>query len=84
MKSLMFPPKVFHHPSELCEVVTKGSVNGFTLCMSLVANQFSEIFDSSWNGYAAVNFLFQLIFVFLLFKFFSIHYHTQKQWKNKN
>ena len=29
-------------------------------------------------------FLFQLIFDFPLFKFISIHNHTQKQWKNKN
>ena len=28
-------------------------------------------------------FLFQLIFVFLCFKFISIHYHTPKQWENK-
>ena len=33
MKSLMIPLKVFHHPSELCQVVRKGSINGFTLCM---------------------------------------------------
>ena len=33
MKSLMIPLKVFHHPSELCEVVRKGSINGFTLSM---------------------------------------------------
>ena len=32
------------------------------------------------NIYVAVN--FQLFF--LCFQFISIHYHTQKQWKNKN
>ena len=37
-----------------------------------------------YSVYVVVNFLFQLIFVFLCFKFFSIHYHIQKQWKNKN
>ena len=34
--------------------------------------------------YVVVNSLFQVIFVFPLFQTISIHYHTQKQWKNKN
>ena len=34
--------------------------------------------------YVADNFLFPVIFVFPLFQFITIHYHIQKQWKNKN
>ena len=28
--------------------------------------------------------IYQVIFVFPLFQFITIHYHIQKQWKNKN
>ena len=34
--------------------------------------------------YVADKFLFQVISVFPLFQFITIHYHIQKQWKNKN
>ena len=34
--------------------------------------------------YVVVNFLSQVIYIFLLFQVISIHYHTHKQKKNKN
>ena len=36
------------------------------------------------NIYVVVNFLSQVIFIFPCFNFISMHYHTQKQKKNKN
>ena len=66
MKSLMFPLKVFHHPSESCEVVTKGSIKWFHIVhviKKLPAN-LVRLLTAHGHGYVAVNFLFQLIFAF--------------------
>ena len=64
MKSLMIPLKVFHHPSELCEVVRKGSLNGFTVIVHVIKKLQTN--------------LVRLLTALLCFKFIIIHYHTQK------
>ena len=66
MKSLMIPLKLFHHPSGLCEVVTKGSIKLMVLpcaCDKKLPTNLVRLLTAHGYGYVAVNFLFQLIFV---------------------
>ena len=52
------------------------------LLHKLTHGALQRVMHTAWSLFIFF-FLFQVIFV-LCFKFISIYYHTQKQWKNKN
>ena len=51
-------------------------------CDKKLLTNLVRVFKAHGHGYVAVNFLFQLIFVFTSLAYITIY--TQKQWKNKN